>query len=58
MWKGENKMKKYVNPALTTEEISVEDVITVDYTVDGDGEEITFDSKDLVYVKLDDADFN
>ena len=35
-------MKKYVNPALTTEEISVEDVITVDYTVDGEGEEITW----------------
>jgi len=35
-------MKKYVNPALTNEEISVEDVITVDYTVDGDGEEITW----------------
>ncbi len=27
-------------------------------TVQCDGEEITFDSKDLVYVKLDDADFN
>ena len=27
-------------------------------TVQCDGEEITFDSKDLVFVKLDDADFN
>ena len=27
-------------------------------TVQCDGEEITFDSKDLVYVKLDDAGFN
>ena len=35
-------MKKYVSPALTNEEISVEDVITVDYTVDSDGEEITW----------------
>ena len=35
-------MKKYENPEIKTEEIAVEDVITVDYTVDGEGEEITW----------------
>ena len=35
-------MKEYKNPELTVEEMSIEDVITVDYTVDGDGQEISW----------------
>ena len=35
-------MKKYMNPELTVEEMSIEDVISVDYTVDTDGEEISW----------------
>ncbi len=35
-------MNKYKKPELTKEEISVEDVITVDYTVDSDGEDISW----------------
>ena len=35
-------MKEYMTPALSVEEMSVEDVITVDYTVDGDGQEISW----------------
>ena len=35
-------MKEYKNPELTVEEMSVEDVITVDYTVDGNGQEISW----------------
>ena len=35
-------MKEYITPALSVEEMSVEDVITVDYTVDGDGQEISW----------------
>ena len=35
-------MKEYKNPELTVEEMSIEDVITVDYTVDGNGQEISW----------------
>ena len=35
-------MKKYNAPELTVEEMSIEDVMNVDYTVDGDGEEISW----------------
>lgn len=35
-------MKEYIKPELITESISFEDVISVDYTVDGEGEEITW----------------
>ncbi len=35
-------MKKYTKPALEVEKMSVEDVITVDYTVDSNGEEISW----------------
>ena len=35
-------MKEYMTPALSVEEMSVEDVITVDYTVDKDGQEISW----------------
>ena len=35
-------MKKYVKPELVVENISVEDVISVDYTVDGNGQEISW----------------
>ena len=35
-------MKEYITPALTVEEMSIEDVITVDYTVDGNGQEISW----------------
>ena len=35
-------MKKYDAPVLSVEEITVEDVISVDYTVDGDGQEISW----------------
>ena len=35
-------MKKYNKPQLEVENISVEDVISVDYTVDGNGEEISW----------------
>ena len=35
-------MKEYKNPELTVEEMSIEDVITADYTVDKNGQEITW----------------
>ena len=35
-------MKEYKNPELTVEEMSIEDVITVNYTVDDDGQEISW----------------
>ena len=35
-------MKNYVKPELVVENISVEDVISVDYTVDGNGQEISW----------------
>lgn len=35
-------MKEYIKPELITKSISFEDVISVDYTVDGEGEEITW----------------
>ena len=35
-------MKKYNKPELEVENIEVEDVITVDYTVDGNGQEISW----------------
>ena len=35
-------MKEYITPALSVEEMSIEDVITVDYTVDGNGQEISW----------------
>ena len=35
-------MKKYTSPALTIEEMSIEDVINVDYSVDGNGQEISW----------------
>lgn len=33
-------MKNYEKPMLSFEEMSVEDIISVDYTVNNDGEEI------------------
>ena len=35
-------MKKYEKPQFAVEEISVTDIISVDYTVDSDGEEISW----------------
>ena len=35
-------MKEYKNPELTVEEMSVEDVVAVDYTVDDKGQEISW----------------
>lgn len=58
-YKGEKVSIKLIRPRDNKREFKG---ILVSYsdgvTVQCDGEEITFDSKDLVYVKLDDADFN
>ena len=35
-------MKKYTSPALTIDEISIEDVINVEYNVDNNGQEISW----------------
>ena len=35
-------MKKYTSPALSIEEMSIEDVINVDYSVDDNGQEISW----------------
>ncbi|MBO5726216.1 MAG: hypothetical protein J6S00_04060 [Clostridia bacterium] len=35
-------MRKYEKPSLYFEQISIEDIISVDYTVDGNGQEISW----------------
>ena len=35
-------MRKYEKPSIYFEQISIEDIISVDYTVDGDGQEISW----------------
>ena len=35
-------MKKYTSPALTIEGMSIEDVINVDYSVDDNGQEVSW----------------
>ena len=58
-YKGEKVLVKLIRPRDNKREfkgvlLSYENGVTVQC----DGEEITFDLKDLVFVKLDDADFN
>ncbi len=35
-------MRKYEKPTIIFERLSIEDIINVDYTVDSDGEEISW----------------
>ena len=58
-YKGEKVLIKLIRPRDNKREFKGVLLSNGDgVTVQCDGEEITFDSKDLVYVKLDDADFN
>ena len=58
-YKGEKVLIKLIRPRDNKREFKGVLVSHGDgVTVQCDGEEITFDLKDLVYVKLDDADFN